>query len=113
MYVFKPTRPGRAAAASGYALAPAPLRERAGRLARDTGAWLWVCRGCVREREVFCGAAPQRQARYASQSVRPADAVALGHGSTESSHRLLGIAASPRTAGGIRTRASSGHRAKR
>jgi hypothetical protein len=32
-----PTRPGRAAACSGYALAPAPLRERAGRLARDTG----------------------------------------------------------------------------
>ncbi|MEA2712334.1 MAG: hypothetical protein QOK27_295 [Gemmatimonadales bacterium] len=49
MYVFKPTRPGRAAAASGYALAPAPLRERAGRLARDTGVWL--CRGDVRERK--------------------------------------------------------------
>lgn len=31
-----PTRPGRTAAASGYALAPASLRERAGRLARDT-----------------------------------------------------------------------------
>jgi hypothetical protein len=28
------------------ALAPAPLRERAGRLARDTG--LWLCRGCAR-----------------------------------------------------------------
>jgi hypothetical protein len=44
-----PTRPGRAAAASGFALAPASLRERAGRLARDTG--LWLCCGCVRERE--------------------------------------------------------------
>ena len=31
-----PTRLGRAAACSGYALAPASLRERAGRLARDT-----------------------------------------------------------------------------
>jgi hypothetical protein len=40
LYVFKPgrQRPGRAAAASGYALALASLRERAGRLARDTVA---------------------------------------------------------------------------
>jgi hypothetical protein len=45
------------------ALAPAPLRERAGRLARDTG--LWLCRGGVREREA-------RIVRSRPPSVKPA-----------------------------------------
>ena len=59
------------------ALAPAPLRERAGRLARDTVARCGGCRGCVRDREAreLCGAVPQRQARCASRSARPLRAV--------------------------------------
>jgi hypothetical protein len=69
LYVFKPgpQRPGRAAACSGYALAAASLRERAGRLARDTRLWLW--RGCVRVRE-----REARIVRSRPPSVKPANA---------------------------------------
>ena len=59
-------RPGRTAAASGYALAPAPLRERAGRLARDTRARLWLRPG---EGSAHCAESPPKhQARCASRS---------------------------------------------
>ena len=74
LYGFKPGRhgPGRAAACSGYALAPAPLRERAGRLARDTvGPAVDV--QCLRPGEGGAHCAeppPQRQARCASRSTR-------------------------------------------
>ena len=47
------------------ALAPAPLRERAGRLARDTVARCGGCRGCVRDREA-------RIVRSRPPSVKPA-----------------------------------------
>jgi hypothetical protein len=53
------------------ALAAASLRERAGRLARDTE--LWLCCDGVREREarIVRSRPPQGQARCASRSVRP------------------------------------------
>jgi len=64
-----PGRPGRAAAASGYALAPAPLRERAGRLARDTGGRVEISSGCFPgEGGADCAEPPQRPARCASRS---------------------------------------------